>query len=123
MCNGWESRRLDVCGACLTWIANGDDSSRDLLPELDAAAERAAMADSLAGWDRFARERGDDRGALIVPAGCSTGAAERGELCGCEGCEGSGFSRWRCELCEGLPGDRFPVVVQYRTGAELGGAR
>jgi hypothetical protein len=113
---GWQGRRLLVCAACLTWAANGDDSSRDLLPDDTAAAERATMAERVNEWHRMARRSSGDRGgAHLWPESCQTDATEVGGPCGCEGCEGVGFVPRPCELCDGAPADRYPLRVEWAT--------
>ena len=40
-----------LCGTCLCWLANADDSSLDLLPEVEAAEQRATRDRYLDGLD------------------------------------------------------------------------
>jgi hypothetical protein len=80
---------LSVCGGCLCWVANGDDTSLDLESAEYAAAIRARRAERADVLDTDGRRAGG-RYVVMVPA-CDTD--DTGD------CTHAAFTRVACDLC------------------------
>lgn len=76
---------IRACSDCICWIANADDSGLDNYSE-EVAEEMRAERD--AGIQSF----NDENVTLVV------------------GDDDYGFSHSRCDICDGLAGDRYQVV-------------
>jgi hypothetical protein len=88
---------LDVCGTCLCWVANGDDSGLELEPADYVGRIRAERARREAEYNDAAVDAGGSH-AVFVPA-CD------------DGCGDGGFTHAMCELCGVTGRDAHRVTV------------
>jgi hypothetical protein len=98
-----EKFDLHVCGTCINWLVNDDDSSLDLLPTMEAEARRVARdtviddATPIDGWVEWLIDTDD----LDLH-----------------------FRWYGCDLCDGAADDLADIaaVVHYPAPVALPGA-